>query len=120
MFAVVPVFMAVFGFILMKMLVWDMVDSVWDDGVNLIIKDKVTEDRAPLLNILNVGNSMFTNPPHITLTLREPSKYGKKITFSPPTNWAFWKTHHIADAFISAVGEANPEASGTPHSPETT
>jgi hypothetical protein len=100
-----PVFMAIFGFLIMKALVFDLVDSAWDDGTEIVIRNAGTEDRILLSNVINVGHSSFTNPPRITLTLREPTRFGIEITFSPPTNWTFWKTHPVAQDLIRRLDE---------------
>lgn len=76
--------MAIFGYFLMRILIWDLVDEVWDDGDCLIIRNKGQDERINLLDIVKVTNSVFTNPPRITLTLREPCAFGKTITFWPP------------------------------------
>ncbi len=83
MFLVAPGVMAVFGFFVMKMLVWDLVDAVFDYGDYLLVKNRGTEDRVMLSNIMNVSSSTLMNPPRITLKLVRPSKFGPEIAFSP-------------------------------------
>jgi len=95
-----PLFMAIFGYFMMKMLVFNLVDSVWDDGTDLVIRNSGTEDKISITKIINVSHSSLTNPPRITLSLREPCQFGSEITFSPPTNWTFWKTHPVAADLI--------------------
>jgi hypothetical protein len=82
-FILVPVVMAGFGFIIMKMLVWDLADQVADGGDYLVVRNRGEEDRIPLSNIINVSASTLTNPPRVTLRLAEAGKFGKEITFSP-------------------------------------
>jgi hypothetical protein len=36
MFVVMPIFMAAFGFFIMKKLVWDLIDEVYDEGATLL------------------------------------------------------------------------------------
>jgi hypothetical protein len=103
---ILPLFMGVLGFVVMKCLVLDLVDCVWDAGTELVVRDKGLEDRTPLRNILNIGHANFSNPPRITLSLREPSRFGTECTFSPPLNFAFWKTHPLAQELIRRVDEA--------------
>lgn len=78
-----PLAMAVFGYFFMKRLLFDLVDEVWDDGDALIVKNKRQEERIPLKGIVNVSDSTLMNPPRITLTLRQPCRFGSEITFSP-------------------------------------
>lgn len=82
--AVVPLlFMAVVGFVLMKKVVWDLVDEVYDCGDFLVVKNGADQDNIALSNIMNISASTMTNPPRITLRLVNPSKFGSEICFSP-------------------------------------
>ena len=38
-FLVVPIGMAIFGYFLMKKLIWDLIDEVYDDGTSLLFKN---------------------------------------------------------------------------------
>ena len=80
---VVPAFMLVVGFFLMKKLVWDLVDEVYDCGDSLLVKNRDTEERINLSNVMNVNVSSSTNPPRITLRLVKPCRLGNEIAFSP-------------------------------------
>ncbi len=105
---VAPLFMAVIGYVLMRFFVFDLVDEVWDAGDYLIFKDKGVEEMVRLDNIMNVSSSTFINPPRVTLSLRTPSRLGKKITFTPPG----WMTpfnafkNPIVDELIRRVDRA--------------
>ena len=68
-FLLLPLGMAAFGFIIMKIFVWDLVDEVWDDGDSLVVKNKGREARIDLRNIININHTTFTNPPSVSLTL---------------------------------------------------
>jgi hypothetical protein len=83
MFIVGPILMAVFGFYLMKKLIWDLVDEVYDCGDSLLIRNKGKEDRIALSNIMNVSASTYMNPPRVSLRLVTPSKFGSEVAFSP-------------------------------------
>ena len=78
-FLVVPILMAVFGYFLMKKLVWDLVDEVYDCGDFLLVKNRDDEERIALSNIMNVNASTYINPPRITLRLVNPSKFGSEV-----------------------------------------
>jgi len=41
------------------------------------------EERIALADIINVGYTQFVNPPRITLTLRQPGRFGREVSFSP-------------------------------------
>jgi hypothetical protein len=82
-----PVFMAAFGYVLMKHLVFDLADEVWDAGSELVVKNDGREARVPLRDVAHVSYAAFVNPPRVTLTLRHPSAMGSKITFAAPKTW---------------------------------
>ena len=83
-FLIGPLVMAIFGFVLMRKLVFDLVDEVWLEGDNLLIKSRGESSRIPLRDVINVNASTMTNPRRITLMLRtESARWGKEITFMP-------------------------------------
>lgn len=85
MFMVAPGIMVVFGYFLMKKLVWDLVDEVYDYGDYLLVKNRGQEERVALSNIMNVSATTMVNPPRITLRLVKPGRFGPEIAFSPIT-----------------------------------
>jgi hypothetical protein len=82
-FLIIPVAMVVFGFFMMRVLVWDLVDEVYDCGDSLIVRNNGQEESVALSNVMNVSASVMTNPPRITLRLVQPGAFGQKIAFSP-------------------------------------
>ena len=90
MFVIVPVLMAILGYVLMKKLVWHLADEVYDCGDFLLIRNRGEEDRITLADVMNVSASMFTNPPRITLRLAHPSKWGPEIAFIPIKGNVVW------------------------------
>jgi hypothetical protein len=82
-FLIVPLVMGLSGFILMKKLLWNLVDEVWDCGDYLLIRNGDEEESIQLSNIMNISVSTATNPPRITLRLTHPSRFGNEIAFSP-------------------------------------
>jgi len=98
---ILPVLMAVVGYVIMRKLVFDLVDEVWDDGSSLIIRNRGEEDRVALSNIMNVSYSPLINPPRVTLTLRQPSNFGSEISFSAPVRFLpFAKSPLIEDLIL--------------------
>jgi len=108
MFLLVPGVMAVFGFFLMKKLVWDLVDAVFDYGDYLLVKNKGTEDRIMLSDIMNVSSSTLMNPPRVTLKLVRASKFGREIAFSPATKFTLnpFAKNEIAEDLIDRAYRA--------------
>ena len=97
-FLVAPILMAALGYVIMKKVVFDLVDEVWDDGARLVVRDKGREDRIALSNIMNVSYSPLINPPRVTLMLRKPSIFGTEVTFSAPVRFVpFAKSPLIED-----------------------
>jgi hypothetical protein len=111
---IVPLVMAVFGYVLFRRLLFDLVDEVWDDTDALIVRNAGAEDRVALGNIINIGYSMLTNPERVTLTLRNPSSLGKEITFLPlmRSPWGFrgFSRNPIIGELIDRVDRARRES----------
>ncbi len=97
-FFLVPAFMAVFGFFLMKKMVLDLADEVQDDGDALIVRFGSEQQRIPLSEIINLSYSYMQSPNRVTLTLRNPCQFGKEVSFSPPARFLpFAKSPIVAD-----------------------
>jgi hypothetical protein len=80
---IIPAVMAGFGYLLMRRLVFDLADEVYDEGSALRVRRGDAEERIPLSNIINVSYAGLTNPPRVTLTLRQAGLLGRQVTFSP-------------------------------------
>ena len=78
-----PVILLAFGWVIMRRLVLDLADEVYDEGDALRVRFGTAEDRIALENITNISYAGLTNPPRVTLTLRDPGRFGKEVTFSP-------------------------------------
>jgi hypothetical protein len=109
-FLVVPLFMACFGYFIMRKFVWDLVDEVWDCGDSLLIRNRGEETVVRLSNIMNVNASTYMNPPRITLRLIEPGPFGSEIAFSPVTGFVLnpFARNKVADDLILRVDQAKP------------
>jgi len=86
---VVPIFMGILGFFIMKKMVWDLADEVVDAGDSLIVHFGSERDQIPLANIINVSYSYMMSPARVTLTLREGGRFGTEVSFSPPQRFSF-------------------------------
>jgi len=105
---IAPCFMAVFGYFLMKKLVWDLVDEVYDCGDYLLIKNGEDDIQVPLSEIINVSASVLVNPPRVTLRLAKPGKLGDEISFSPIKRFTLnpFARNEIVDNLIVRVDQA--------------
>jgi hypothetical protein len=107
---VIPAIMTIFMFFLMKKLIFDLVDEVWDAGDALIIRNKNQEDRILLSEIMNVSYTPLMNPPRVTLSLRTPSLFGDKVSFCAPVKFNPFSSSPLIDALIRRVDEARRAA----------
>jgi hypothetical protein len=105
-FVVMPAIMAVVGIFIMRKLVFDLVDEVWDDGDALLVKNRSEEERIPLSDIKNVSYSPYMNPPRVTLSLRQPSRFGEQVTFAAPIRLVPFATSPVINELIERVDAA--------------
>src|ERR1700683_576161 len=94
---IVPIIMLVIGYALMKKLIFDLADEVWDDGDALVVKKSGQEQRIALSDIKNVNYSIMTSQPRVVLSLRRPSGFREQGAFCAPISFVPFAT--------SAVGE---------------
>jgi len=81
---VMPLIMAAFGYFIMKKMVFDLIDEVYDEGSSLLFKNGRKEVRVSLNEIKNVSYSSMVSPPRVTLSLRHKTELGDELSFSPP------------------------------------
>jgi hypothetical protein len=107
-FILMPLAMGVLGFVLMRKLVWDLVDEVRDYGDYLAVRNGAEEDTIAISNIMNVSANTLTNPPRITLRLVHPCKFGAEITFCPVRKLTLnpFAKNQIAEDLIVRVDRA--------------
>jgi hypothetical protein len=96
----IPLMMMAFGYVLMRSLVFDLVDEVYLDIDQIVIRNGGEEDRFSVKNVINVNASIMTNPERLTLTLREPCKFGSEVTFSPTMRLLHFGRHPLAKELI--------------------
>ncbi|HXY95845.1 MAG TPA: hypothetical protein VEH00_02645 [Steroidobacteraceae bacterium] len=78
-----PLAVAIIIYVVLKKLVFDLADEVWDEGDALRVRFGEDQERIPLAEIINLSYSGITNPPRITLTLRTAGRFGREVSFSP-------------------------------------
>jgi hypothetical protein len=105
-FLLVPAGMIVLGFFLMKRLIFDLVDEVWEDGDSLIVKNRGEEQRIALSDIKNVNYQTLTSPPRVTLSLRQPMASGDRVTFCAPVRFMPFSTSPLIDDLIERIDAA--------------
>jgi len=80
---IAPLAMAVIFYLVFRRLVFDLADEVIDDGDALRVRFGEEVERVPLGEIINLSYSGITNPPRITLTLRNAGRFGREVSFAP-------------------------------------
>ena len=106
MFIIVPIFMAIFGYIIMKKLVFDLIDEVYDEGNTLLFKNGGKEVRINLSDIKNISYSTAVNPPRVTISVRYETEMGKDLTFSPPASLIPFRKNKDIEELIDRVDTA--------------
>ena len=100
---VVPALLGLYGIFLMKKLVFDLVDEVFDDGDALVVRNRDMEERIALSNVVNVSYSQFVNPPRVTLLLRDPGLFGERVSFCAPTRFNPFSSSPMIDDLIRRI-----------------
>lgn len=100
----IPLGMAAFGAVLMCWLVFPLVDKVWIDGDELVVRNHGQMDRFPIANVVDVDGSYMANPESIGLYLNTPCRFGKTIRFAAPFRLFMFGTHPLAQELIDRSG----------------
>jgi hypothetical protein len=103
---IVPIIMGVIGYSLMKKMIFDLADEVWDDGNALVVKKSGQDQRIALSDIKNVNYSTMTSPPRVVLSLRRPSVFGNQVAFCAPIRFIPFATSPIIDDLIERIDTA--------------
>ena len=103
-----PLSMMFIGWALMKGLIWDLMDEVYDCGDALLVKNDGREQRLALSNIMNVNATTMTNPQRVTLRLIEPGTFGHEIVFCPLRQFTLnpFAKNAVAEDLIVRVHQA--------------
>lgn len=114
---IAPCVLAVFGLVVMKKVVWSLVDEVYDCGDFLLVKDRGKEHRIPLADIMNVDGAFAANSPRITLRLMDGSastSLGAEVAFAPPIHLTLspLAKHPLAENLIVRVNQARSNRVG--------
>jgi hypothetical protein len=112
-FILVPASMAAIGYVIMKKLVFDLVDEVYDEGETLLFRDKGKEVRVSLADIKNVSYSWRMNPPRVTMSIRYMTELGDQISFSPPASFIPLRKNRDMDELIDRIDKARGSLRGT-------
>jgi len=103
---IVPAVMIVIGYRIMKSLIFDLVDEVFDAGDALLVVNGGSKERIALSDIKNVNYVPYTSPPRVTLSIRCPSVFGSQITFCAPLRLVPFSTSPVIGDLIERVDRA--------------
>jgi hypothetical protein len=103
---IVPIIMGVIGYSLMKKMIFNLADEVWDDGNALVVKKSGQEEHIALSDIKNVNYSTMTSPPRVVLSLRRPSVFGDQVAFCAPIRFIPFSTSPLIDDLIERIDAA--------------
>lgn len=98
--------MAGFGYLLMKNLLFDLADEVWDVGSHLVVKNRGAEQAVALQDVVNVSYTVASSPNRVTLTLRGATPFGKEISFAAPIVWIPFAKSPIIEDLIRRIDVA--------------
>jgi len=105
-FILVPAFMAAIGYVIMKKLVFDLIDEVYDEGETLFFRDKGKEVRVSLADIKNVSYSWRMSPPRVTLSICYMTELGDELTFSPTASFIPFRKNKDIEELIDRIDKA--------------
>lgn len=106
MFLVVPIFMAIFGFILFKKIVWDLADEVYDEGASLLFRKSGKEQRVAFKDIININYANMSSPERVVIQIRSDGAIGKELAFNPPMRFNPFSKNPIVAELIERVDRA--------------
>ncbi len=106
MFIIMPILMAVFGYFIMKKMVFDLIDEVYDDGDALLFRNSGKEVRVFLQDIKNVSYQTMMNPPKVTLSIRYETGLGNELSFLPSMSFIPFKKNKDIEALIDRIDQA--------------
>jgi hypothetical protein len=109
-FFIAPVIALIVFVFLMKRLIFDLVDEVFDLGDYLLVRNGGREDRIALSDIMNINYSPLVSPPRVTLSLRKPNLFGDKVSFCAPLRFVPFSSSPLIDQLIVRVDAARRAA----------
>jgi hypothetical protein len=106
LFLTAPIFMAAICYFMMKKMVFDLIDEVYDEGYSLLFRNSGKEVRVNLKDIKNVSYSTIMSPPKVTMSIRHETEFGKELSFLPPAVFVLFKKNRDIEELIDRVDKA--------------
>ncbi len=100
----IPLVVALFSYLVLNWLVFPLVDEVWIDGDDLVVRNRGEEDRFSIRHVVDVESSFLSNPEQIRLTVNPASRFGQTIWFLAPRRWFAFGWHPAIREVIDRSG----------------
>lgn len=107
MFFVVPIFMAVIGYMVMKQSFLSLINEVYRQGDTLIFKNGSEQVRISVRDIINAHYYTMSQPPQCVLRLRYETKFGKELTFMPKIGGKIFSYNADVEQLVDDVDRQN-------------
>ena len=98
--------MAAIGYVIMKKLLFDLIDEVYDEGETLLFREKGKEVRVSLADIKKVSYSWRMSPPRVTLSICYMTELGDELTFSPTASFIPFRKNKDIEELIDRIDKA--------------
>ena len=102
---VFPIVMAAFGYFLMKKLVFNLIDQVYDEGSTLLFVNAKEEVRISLKDIKNISFRYYRSS-LVIISVRHDTKFGNKLSFVPVMDSNPFKKHKDVVNLIDRIDVA--------------
>ncbi|MCP5381044.1 MAG: hypothetical protein H6912_01620 [Kordiimonadaceae bacterium] len=103
---VTPIVMAAFGYFLMKKLVFNLIDQVYDEGSTLLVVNAKEEVRISLKDIKNISFQYY-RPTLVIISVGYNTKFGNKLSFVPAWEFGLYKKNKDVVNLIDRIDAAN-------------
>jgi hypothetical protein len=105
-FLIAALLMGVFGYWMMKKVMFNLADVVLDAGDALVVRSGGQEERIALSDIKNVNYSPYMYPPQVTLSVRRHTVFGDTVAFCAPVSILPLWSSPVIDDLIDRVDAA--------------
>ena len=99
-------FMSFMGFMLLKKMVWDLADEVYDNGDSLVFRKGRIEQIVRLKDIINIDYTHMGSPERVVVHTREKGTIGNELAFSVPMRLNFFKKDPYVRELIDRVDKS--------------
>jgi hypothetical protein len=103
-FVLIPLALAAVYYLALRSYVFPLMDEVWIDGDDLIVRNRGQEERLPIANVTDVKSFHRSRLKSIEIILAPPSRFGTSIRFAPPFRLFSFGTHPIAQELADRSG----------------